>query len=412
MESQRSHIALLTSKGIHNGALVAENYTNGDVLAYVGSAGYYLDTLRSKKFNPKFDVAGTGFRQPGSAFKPLVYTTGFDTRKLTPGSVLLDVTTPFGQVVDPRGRGRPRARTRARPEGAPVLAEHPRHAGDRPHRAGKAVDQAAYKAGLHFIPGVTVKAAGLAGAIGTTEVHLDEMTSVYGAFGNGGYVIPPRMILDVKDSSGNEVYQPADPSQLKRKVWSAQAAWQMANILEGNSDASINIEWGPVFEDHNGPRGQQRPLALKTGTTNDVRDMSTYGLIAQQPKGSKHPSIAVGVWMGNSDHTPALARECRGLLDQRPGSRLARLHGQVHRRLAGDRLPAPQGPRAKRPSTHSAAASPVRGRARPSTSGSSTARSRAATTRSILPERSTCRRAAAGRSIPPRPRTPAHRRRG
>jgi membrane peptidoglycan carboxypeptidase len=40
-----------------------------------------------------------------------------------------------------------------------------------------------------------------------------------------------------------------------------------------------------------------------------VRDMSTYGLIAQQPKGSKYPSIAVGVWMGNSDHSPPASND-------------------------------------------------------------------------------------------------------
>jgi membrane peptidoglycan carboxypeptidase len=306
VEGQRSAIDLLTSKGIHNGALVAENYTNGDVLAYVGSAGYYLDSLRSKKFNPKFDVAGAGFRQPGSAFKPIVYTTGFDQRKLTPGSVLLDVTTPFGRSWIPEDAdGEERGPVLARKALQYSLNIPAMRAIDR--IGEKLVDQAANKAQLHFIPGITVNKAGLAGAIGTTEVHVDEMTSVYGAFGNGGYVLPPRFILDVKDSSGNEVYQPASPQQVRRKVWSAQAAWQMANILEGNSNPVINTEWGPVFQSHNGPGGQMRPLALKTGTTNDVRDMSTYGLIAQQPKSSDHPSIAVGVWMGNSDHSPPLA---------------------------------------------------------------------------------------------------------
>ena len=75
----------LRDKGIHNGALVGLDYSTGDVLAYVGSAGYYRDDLRSHKFDPKYDVAGVGYRQPGSAFKPIVYTTAFDERKMTPG---------------------------------------------------------------------------------------------------------------------------------------------------------------------------------------------------------------------------------------------------------------------------------------------------------------------------------------
>jgi len=305
VQNQVGAIQTLSTKSIHNGALVAENYTNGDVLAYVGSAGYYLDQYKSKKFNPKFDVAGTGFRQPGSAFKPLVYTTGFDTRRLTPGSVLLDVTTRFASPnsawIPEDADGQERGPVLARKALQYSLNIPAMRAINRV--GGKAIDQAAAKAHLQFISGITVKQAGLAGAIGTTEVHLDEMTSVYGAFGNGGDVLPPRMVLDVKDSSGNEVYQPADPTQLRRKVWSAQAAWQMANILEGNSDPFINTEWGPIFHQTNGPHGQVRPVALKTGTTNDVKDMSTYGLIPQQPKNSKYPSIAVGVWMGNSDHS-------------------------------------------------------------------------------------------------------------
>ena len=63
------------------------------MIAYAGSAGYYQDGLASPKFEPKYDVAGNGERQPGSAWKPILYATAFDTGKLTPGSLLLDITT-------------------------------------------------------------------------------------------------------------------------------------------------------------------------------------------------------------------------------------------------------------------------------------------------------------------------------
>ena len=67
----------------------------GDILAYVGSAGYYRNDLASSKLEPKFDVAGQGYRQPGSAWKPIEYAAGFDAKKVTPGTLLLDVTTEF-----------------------------------------------------------------------------------------------------------------------------------------------------------------------------------------------------------------------------------------------------------------------------------------------------------------------------
>ncbi|HEY6012893.1 MAG TPA: transglycosylase domain-containing protein, partial [Candidatus Limnocylindrales bacterium] len=93
--ADRGWIRGLRGKDVHDGALVALDYRTGDVLAYVGSAGFGRDSLASPQFSPKFDAAGDGLRQPGSAFKPVVYATAFDRRKLTPGSLLLDVTTEF-----------------------------------------------------------------------------------------------------------------------------------------------------------------------------------------------------------------------------------------------------------------------------------------------------------------------------
>lgn len=293
-------IGNLRNKGIFNGAMVAQDYSTGDVLAYVGSAGYYRDDLASKKFNPKYDVAGDGFRQPGSAFKPIVYTTAFDERKLTPGSVLLDVTTPFARGWTPKDADLQ--------ERGPVLARKAlQYSLNIPamralDRVGPdAVDAAAKRGGLKYLQGTSIALAGLAGAIGTVEIHLKDLVAMYGAFGNGGIVNEPRMILDVLDASGNSIWNDTAPHS--HKVWSAQAAWQMASILEGNTNPQDNLIWGPRFRLDNGPNGAYRPAGLKTGTTNDVRDISAYGMLAK-PKNPNEPAIALGVWMGNSDHEP------------------------------------------------------------------------------------------------------------
>src|SRR6188508_2559735 len=99
-KADRSWVRALRGKDLHNGALVALDYRTGDVLAYAGSAGYYRDNMTSRKFSPKYDAAGDGSRQPGSAFKPILYAAAFDSRKLTPGSLLLDVTTMFNRGED------------------------------------------------------------------------------------------------------------------------------------------------------------------------------------------------------------------------------------------------------------------------------------------------------------------------
>ncbi len=299
--ADRSWINKLRGRGAHNAALVALDYRTGDILAYVGSADYYdRYKLRGKKFNPQYDVAGLGYRQPGSAWKPMVYTTAFDERVLTPGSVLLDITTYFAPAWDPKdadGRNR-----------GPVLARYAlqqslnipaiRALGKL---GTKALDQYTYKAGLTYPHGrKMIGQAGLAAAIGTVEVRLLELTAAYGAFGDEGRVTEPRYILSIQDPRGKTVYKADDP--VKRKVWSPQAAWLTANILAGNSDPKQNPYWGKNFQLLNGPGGRRRIMALKTGTTNGVKDVSTYGLLPQ-PANKKAPAIAVGVWMGNSDNT-------------------------------------------------------------------------------------------------------------
>jgi len=299
--ADRAWINKLRGRGAHNAALVALDYRTGDILAYVGSADYYdRYKLKGKKFNPQYDVAGLGYRQPGSAWKPMVYTSAFDERVLTPGSVLLDITTAFASGWSPKDA-----------DGAnrgPVLARYAlqqslnipaiRALG----RLGtKSLDQYTYKAGLTYPQGRKMIAnAGLAAAIGTVEVRLLELTAAYGALGDSGQVTEPRYILSIDDAKGKSVWEADAP--VKRKVWSPQAAWLTANILAGNSDPKQNPYWGKNFQLLNGPGGRRRIMALKTGTTNGVIDVSTYGLLPQ-PANKKSPALAVGVWMGNSDNT-------------------------------------------------------------------------------------------------------------
>jgi len=300
LRQDREWIDVLRGKGIFNGAMSAIDYKTGDILAYVGSAGYDREDLASPKFDPKFDVAA-GFRQPGSAFKPLVYTTAFDERALTPGSVLLDVTTSFAEEWQPKNAGLDeRGPVRARDALKYSLNIPAIRAIDRV--GPDAVGQATARAGMNFLRGPNhVAEGGLASAIGTVEVRLVELTATYGAFGNGGVVTAPRTILQVQDDSGATIFQAGEP--VTNAVWSPQAAWLMADILKDNTDAAANPLWGPSFELNNGPDGAYRPAAVKTGTTNDIKDLTTYGLLPL-PEDPDEPALAVGVWLGNSDYEP------------------------------------------------------------------------------------------------------------
>ncbi len=306
-KKDRAWLARLRGKDVHNAALVAVDYRTGDVLAYVGSAGYYQDKLASPKFNPKFDVISSGYRQPGSAWKPILYATAFEQHVLTPGSLLLDITTKFGLKTDGTDwvphdadnleRGPVRVRQALQYSlNIPAI-----RALDRV--GNKAVADQAQKLGIAFQGGgISYEQAGLAGAIGTVEVRPIDLTSAFGALADGGVRVPPRMILEIDGPDGKPVYQAPDASTQAKQVVSPQAAWLVTDILDGNTDPSQNPIWSNVLEVRNGPKGSRRPAGVKTGTTNDTRDLATYGFLGQNAKGTA-PSIAVGVWMGNSDHS-------------------------------------------------------------------------------------------------------------
>lgn len=298
-KADRGWIANLRGKDLHDGLLVALDYRHGDVLAYVGSAGYYLTNLASPKFQPEFDAIQAG-RQPGSSFKPIVYSTAFDENKLDPGSLLLDVQTDFGAGWTPHDADNG--------ERGPVLVRDAlQQSLNLPairalQRAGpENVAQVAQELGINFAGGTTTfLQAGLSAAIGTVETKPIELTSAFGGLANGGAHVPTRMILSITDANGHVVYQAPQPQPTQ--VVSPQTSFLISDVLAGNSDPKQNPVWATALGLHNTPNGERRAVAAKTGTTDNVRDLSTYGYLAP-PTDPNAAGLAVGVWLGNSDHS-------------------------------------------------------------------------------------------------------------
>ncbi|HET7677056.1 MAG TPA: transglycosylase domain-containing protein [Candidatus Limnocylindrales bacterium] len=311
-------IRRLRGRDVHNGAMAVIDYRTGEVLAYVGSAGYYRDDLASRKFDPQYDVVGIGYRQPGSAWKPIVYAAGFEERRLSAGSLLLDITTEFGR--DPRTGKSWAPHDADNLERGPVTARRAlQYSLNIPairalHRVGSdAVAATAEALGVRFSGDATTFAhAGLAGAIGTVEVRLIDLLTAYGALGNGGLRNDPRLVLEVRGADGSVIYAAGEAKP--RKALSPQSAWLVSDILKGNTDPAENVVWGNLFHIDNGPRGERRPAALKTGTTNDTRDLAAYGYIAP-PADPELPAVGVAVWMGNSDHSQPRGNEVTFAID-------------------------------------------------------------------------------------------------
>ncbi|HEX7345907.1 MAG TPA: transglycosylase domain-containing protein [Candidatus Limnocylindrales bacterium] len=299
-KAERGWIRALRGKDLHNAALVALDYRTGDVLAYVGSAGYARDDISSRKFEPKYDAAGDGTRQPGSAWKPILYAAAFDAKRLTPGSLLLDVTTEFDRRQDWAPRDADQL------ERGPVLVRRAlQYSLNIPairalERVGnERVADTAERMGIRFAGGKEAfLQSGLAGALGTVEVRPLDLTSAYGTIANGGVRVPPRMVLEVRGPDGKVVWSAAKPTG-KRAI-SRAAAYMVGDILEGNTDPAQNDIWAEKLQLRSPDGDKRRPAAVKTGTTNDARDLGTYGFLPPTKDGL---GLVVGVWMGNSDHS-------------------------------------------------------------------------------------------------------------
>ena len=291
-------MANLREKNLRNSALVALDYQTGELVAYVGSADYYA-TSTQPGFQPQYDVAGKGYRQPGSAFKPFNYAVGIDDRALTAGTMLMDVGTDFGGGYVPNDadrleRGPVRVRNALQfslniPAVRAMAINGPDH-----------VFAKAKEFGMNFQTDQTQ--AGLALALGVQEVRPVDLVTAYGALANGGKAIGHTTILTIKDTSGKDVVAPYKPPA-GTQVVSPQAAYIVTDILAGNTDKQVNPFWGQFAI--TGPDGR-RPAALKTGTNDDATDLNAYGYIAQptaEGRAAGAYALAVGVWNGNSDNS-------------------------------------------------------------------------------------------------------------
>ncbi len=203
--SYASWIRNLKGRGIYNAALGAVDYRTGQIMAYVGSGSFY-EKARGKKFQPKFDVLGDGWRQPGSAFKPINYLTGLEDKTMTASTMFMDVTTNFGGGYTPADadraeRGPLRMRQAIQlslniPAIKAAIISGPDH-----------VFEFAKKMGIQWQS--SKNPAGGSIGIGTVELHFIDLISAYGAIGNGGVLMPRTAILSVTNGDDTPLY----PSQ-------------------------------------------------------------------------------------------------------------------------------------------------------------------------------------------------------
>ncbi|MDE2172868.1 MAG: transglycosylase domain-containing protein, partial [Patescibacteria group bacterium] len=284
---------LSTNFNASNTAMVAIDPKTGDILTMVGSKNYFDQSI-----DGNYNVA-LALRQPGSTFKPFVYSTLFK-KGYTPETVLFDTQTEFSTYCTPDGKPINPADD---PKKVCYMPGEYDNTFEGPITIRQALAQsrnipavkALYLAGIpesiqtaHDL-GITSlndpSRYGLTLVLGGGEVTLLDLTSAYGVFANDGLRNPYRYILEVDDDKGNVLEKAGSttPSQ----VLDPNIARQISSIL---SDDSVRMQSLKPIANSVG-----RPVAIKTGTTNDYRDVWTVGYT---------PDLVVGAWAGNNDNTP------------------------------------------------------------------------------------------------------------
>lgn len=276
-----------------NAALVASDPKTGQILAMVGSRDFF-DTEIPGQFN-----ITTASRQPGSSIKPIVYAAAFSLG-YTPETVLFDVPTQFSTLCDAYGKPLKAGTDESvcyMPEDYDGLFRGPislRNA------LAQSLNIPAVK--LLYLTGlknaVTLAQAmglstindpsryGLSMVLGGGEVTLLELTNAYGVFANNGIYHKPQGILEVRDSDNTLLEK---FSSEEKEVLSESVTSLISSVL---SDQVAKI---PAYGVNSPLSFGDRPVASKTGTTNDYRDVWVIGYT---------PSVVVGMWGGNNDNTP------------------------------------------------------------------------------------------------------------
>ncbi|MGH1402723.1 MAG: penicillin-binding protein 1A [Alphaproteobacteria bacterium] len=283
------------------GALIALDPHTGRVLAMQGGWNYRYG-------GSEFNRATQAVRQPGSAFKPFVYLAALD-KGFTPATLVLDA--PF--VLEDKVAGTWKPTNYSNEFYGPT----PVRVGIEKSRNLMTVRLADFL-GMDLIAsysdhfGITENMKPLlANSLGAAETTLLKMTAAYGMLVNGGKKITPTFIDRVQNRYGQTVFkhdaracakcgamvkwedQPVpDVPDTREQIADARTTYQMVSIMEGVVQRGTGVRL----------RALKRPMAGKTGTTNESRDAWFIGFT---------PNLVVGVYTG-FDNPGTLGRKETG----------------------------------------------------------------------------------------------------
>jgi membrane peptidoglycan carboxypeptidase len=283
-----------------NACVVSIVPKTGEILAMVGSVDFWD---KENDGNVNVCAADPG-RQPGSSFKPFNYLTLFSQGVYNPATMVMDVRQSFPDDPNPpyvpenydrEYHGPQRLRNAlARSYNIPAVWVL--------HKAGiKNVIATAHRLGITTL---NQDYYGLALTLGGGEVKPIDMAYAYGVIANlgvqagqpvpevdrrpGHRTLDPVAILRIEDKAGAIIYEYKEPAT--EQIIDPALAYLMADILSDNEARAVAFGRNSVLKRD----FEERPIAAKTGTTNNFRDNWTVGFT---------PQLATTVWVGNNDNS-------------------------------------------------------------------------------------------------------------
>ncbi|MBC8099490.1 MAG: transglycosylase domain-containing protein [Armatimonadetes bacterium] len=297
-QSVRDQVSRLSANNVGNGAVVILKPVTGEIMAMVGSQDYYNDGI-----DGRVNVT-ISRRQPGSTMKAFTYAAGLE-RGMTPGDVIWDTRTRIGlpgqAPYEPRNY-----------DGTFHGPMNMRYALANSYNI-PAVQTLRWKVGvdylLSFVQRFDVQSLGndasiygLSLTLGGGDITALELTRGYTVFANQGQLVQTQSILCILDNdndilyqyenscpSGNQTERTINETRRASQVLDPRIAFVISDILSDNAARSV------VMGSNSPLRTDGITSAVKTGTTNDVKDNWTVGYTR---------NVAVGVWVGNSRGEP------------------------------------------------------------------------------------------------------------
>ena len=273
-----------------NGSVIIMDPFNGDIVSMVGGVNYDISN---------FNRATQAYRQPGSSIKPFIYAHALETKKYLPNTLILD-----SNILLDQGNN------------LPIWIPK--------NYSNKSYGELTFRRALETSNNLVTLKIGLdlglnsvnkflnkidfyntsnntdvySTLLGAVENNLLNLVKSYSIFLNGGYIVEPSIIKKVVSNDGeliinNEYFKckycsfstddrsyriPIIESQ-KEKVISPQTSFQILNILEGAIERGTGKSLNKI----------NYPIAGKTGTTNESKDLWFFGLT---------PRYVIGVYVG------------------------------------------------------------------------------------------------------------------